>query len=550
LRSAFPRPLHAARRKRHAAIPPVWLAITLLATLCGAGSVSGGRLGRPIGVASAAHVSMPADLHALQAARLRGANSAAPNPTVLENQLPGTDAWMDDNGPNTMPGFATSSSVNVGGTIGFAFSDRTAGVPYTLKFYRLGWYGGAGGRLVLTVPNVLSRAQGYWTPGTWGLSDCPTCLVDPTTGLLDTGWAPIYSLTVPDSWTSGVYLLQALSANGRGSYVLFVVRDDSRASDIVVQAPTNTLQAYNDWGGKSLYGGVGPTTVAGSAQAVKVSFNRPFDKFGPGAIATEVQVVRFLERNGYDVTYAASEDVDRDPNLLLNHLLFLSVGHDEYWTKQMRDNGEAARDAGVSVAFFGGNDVYWQSRYEPDRNGVAQRVMVMYRDASIDPFSQTAPAQASVQFVQPPVNRPQNGFTGLIFAGSVTGTQSADWIVAPSAPDWLLAGTGLAPGDHVPGLVADECDFTANNGAQPPGLTVVASSPVNTTLNGDSHCDTVLYTAPSGAVVFNAGTRGWPAALDSCCAHYADESADARIQILVQNLLAQMGVLPSPDTGS
>ncbi|HZU75338.1 MAG TPA: hypothetical protein VFA70_01145, partial [Dehalococcoidia bacterium] len=74
--------------------------------------------------------------------------------------------------------------------------------------------------------------------------------------------------------------------------------------------------------------------------------------------------------------------------------------------------------------------------------------------------------------------------------------------------------------------------------------------PVNTTLNGDSHCDTVLYTAPSGAVVFNAGTRGWPAALDSCCAHYADESADARIQILVQNLLAQMGVLPSPDTGS
>src|SRR5262249_21293208 len=75
----------------------------------------------------------------------------------------------------------------------------------------------------------------------------------------------------------------------------------------------------------------------------------------------EYPMVRFLEREGYDVTYATDIDLHSPPptGLLTNRAAFLSVGHDEYWSKPMHDNLSAARDSGKHVAFFSGNSVWW-----------------------------------------------------------------------------------------------------------------------------------------------------------------------------------------------
>src|SRR5205823_5642582 len=101
-------------------------------------------------------------------------------------------------------------------------------------------------------------------------------------------------------------------------------------------------------------------------------------------------MLRWLEREGYDVTYDTDIDTHANGALLLAHRGFLAVGHDEYWTWQMRVNVTAARDAGVSLGFFSGNTCYWQCRFEPSLlDGASNRTMVGYKDAAatLDPLA-------------------------------------------------------------------------------------------------------------------------------------------------------------------
>src|SRR5205807_633196 len=142
-------------------------------------------------------------------------------------------------------------------------------------------------------------------------------------GLVECNWTSSYHLTIPTDWVSGVYLAKlSLSSPAAESYIVFVVRDDSRNSDVLVQASFATYQAYNEWGGSSLY------TRSGDAKTgYKVSFNRPFWRnFGAGDFVSlngnpgcEILLVRWLERQGYDVTYATDIDTHENPSLLLSH---------------------------------------------------------------------------------------------------------------------------------------------------------------------------------------------------------------------------------------
>ena len=177
----------------------------------------------------------------------------------------------------------------------------------------------------------------------------PACLTDATTGLVDCGnWAVSASWAVPADAVSGVYIAQLVRTDTGGeSQIPFVVRNDASHSDLVFQTSDTTWQAYNDWGGASLY-----TAAPAGGRAYKVSYNRPFvtradtPTAATSSSATEYPMVRFLEPNGYDVSYQSGVDTDRCGALLLNHKTFLSVGHDEYWSGNQRANVEAARDAG------------------------------------------------------------------------------------------------------------------------------------------------------------------------------------------------------------
>src|SRR5690606_36270576 len=184
----------------------------------------------------------------------------------------------------------------------------------------------------------------------------PEPFVDTETGLVDCGnWSTSATWSVPADAVSGVYVanLERLDTGARNR-VLFVVRNDGRTSDVLVQTSDTTFQAYNVWGGYSLYRG-----TAYWGRATKVSYNRPYtpDEVENDFFYGEYPLVRWLERNGYDVTYCACVDTDRRPAELLRHKVFVSSGHDEYWSGAQRAHVEAARDAGVHLIFMTGNEV-------------------------------------------------------------------------------------------------------------------------------------------------------------------------------------------------
>jgi hypothetical protein len=296
------------------------------------------------------------------------------NPIACENSKAGSpsSAWsVTGSGDPNMQGFATQMSVNVGETESFKVA--TDATSYRLDIYRMGYYGGNGARLIGTTTHSGAQSQ-------------PDCLTDVATLLVDCGnWAVSASWTVPSTAVSGIYFAKLTRTDGTtgSSQVFFVVRNDASHSDLLVQTSDTTWQAYNEWGGNSLY----TTDQATPTQdrAYKVSYNRPFSTRDTGnqdfVFEAEYPMVRFLESNGYDVSYMSGADVDRRGSLLLNHKAFVSVGHDEYWSGGQRANVEAARDAGVNLAFFSGNEIFWKTRWENsiDGSGTAYRTLVTYK---------------------------------------------------------------------------------------------------------------------------------------------------------------------------
>ena len=133
---------------------------------------------------------------------------------------------------------------------------------------------------------------------------------------------------------------------------------------------------------------------------------------------------------------------------LKQHRLFVSLGHDEYWTKQQRDAVEAARDAGMNIAFFSGNECYWQSRLEPSSTRHEARVLTCYKDATLDPKARDNPKETTVLFTDPPVSRPQSMLSGLAY-GSNTQPDYIAWRPA-NIDTWIFDGNGHPGGRCVP----------------------------------------------------------------------------------------------------
>src|SRR5712692_1031385 len=300
------------------------------------------------------------------------------NAIVRENALPGTGAWKIPSGSEAtiqIQAYASATSASPGQTLIFYVSTQLEGTPYSIAVYRLGWYGSLGGRLEAWQANLVGHAQGYWDQSRHLLVGCHSCRIDTQTGLVEAKWQPSYKLTVPSDWVSGIYLAKFVDANNFQTYVPFDVRGSTNADYVVVTSDT-TYAAYNNWGGYSLY----PFNTASSdaensggslSRASKVSFDRPYTE-GDGSghvLAFEADAIHWLEREGYDVSYISSADLHENPRQLLYHQAYISLGHDEYWTKEMRDGVEYARDHGVGLAFLGANASYWQMRFEPDSAG-------------------------------------------------------------------------------------------------------------------------------------------------------------------------------------
>ena len=345
--------------------------------------------------------------------------SDAPNEVVLENQKPGNpeSEWgIDGAGSSNIEGFATDISTNRGQTVNFKINTNSNN--YRIDIYRLGYYGGMGARKVDTIQHT-------------GVQSQPTPLRDSTTGLVDAGnWSVSASWAVPADAVSGVYIAKLVRQDGTAgeNQIPFIVRDDSSHSDVIFQTSDETWQAYNPWGGANLYQGNGPGGDSSPGRAYAVSYNRPITTRGGGLAAgpqdyifgVEFPAIQWLEKNGYDVSYMAGMDSDRLGNLIQNHKMFLSVGHDEYWSGQQRANVEAARDAGVNLSFWSGNEVYWETRFAPSISADAQpyRTLVSYKETRagpIDPSNQWTGTYRDPRFVSPTAvggGRPENALYG------------------------------------------------------------------------------------------------------------------------------------------
>ena len=463
--------------------------------------------------------------------------TGATTPTQLENAKPGDSSWELSNPAKNgeIEGYGSAPSLNRGENI--TFYVNTASSTYSLEIFRIGWYGGAGARKMLPAVVLAGFQQPLPSP-------------DPATGLIECQWAPSFVLQVPSdasdptNWMSGIYLVKLTTFDTqKQAYILFVVRDDSRPSDFLFQNSVATYEAYNLWGGMSLYS---------APRAYKVSFNRPFkDGYGAADFATwkwENHMLRFLEREGYDVTYATDLDTHSRGASLLTHKAFLVVGHDEYWSWQMRDNVEQARDHGVSLGFFGANIGYWQVRFEPSvATGAPDRTMVCYKSATLDPISQSGnPSDqrlATTRFRSPPVSRPEDALVGVMYE---TASLSGDMVVM-NASHWIWEGTGLQNADHLAGLLGYEVDRIF--GDAPPWIELVAHSPYEAMGNVGCpgvnppgcevrYSDMAVYEMESGAIVVATGTMHWNRGLDRIAAD-PESQANTAVCQATRNILAR-----------
>ncbi|HEX2698692.1 MAG TPA: N,N-dimethylformamidase beta subunit family domain-containing protein, partial [Acidimicrobiales bacterium] len=492
---------------------------------------------------------------------VRAASPCDPPVTSIiacENSKPGNpeSEWdVTGAGDTSIQGFTTDVSVNVGGTVGFKVNTNAR--SYVLNIYRVGYYGGAGARKIATVSPSVGLPQSQ-----------PACInQSSTTGLVDCGnWALSASWSVPSTAVSGVYIARLVrSDTGGASHILFVVRDDSSHSDLLLQTSDTTWTAYNSYGGNSLYVG------QPAGRAYKVSYNRPLILRGDqymraNFFANEYPMVRWLESNGYDVSYTSGVDTERAGARIQQHGTFISSGHDEYWSGGQRANVEAARDAGVNLAFFSGNEVFWKTRWENsvDASSTAYRTLVTYKEtkagAKIDPNPAWTGTWRDPRF-SPPADggRPENGLTGTIF------TVNCCWAASIKVPEddgklrfWRGTSVASQPTGGVATLAAGtlgyEWDEDLDNGSRPAGLVGLSSTTIDVSQklldfgdtygNGRATHRLTLYGAPSGALVFGAGTVRWSWGLDEVHDD-GSSTADVRMQQATVNLLADMDAQPA-----
>lgn len=519
---------------------------------------------------------------------LSSACAAGPaNPVARENALPGTESWRLQNPAleHEIEGYASAGSVAAGETISFHVS--TGAPAFSIAVYRMGYYGGAGARLMGARQGIAGRLQ--HTP----------CLN--RQGLVECDWKPSLSWRVPrkgeGAWESGVYLAKLTTEDRRrkDSYILFVVRDDAREARYVMLLPTSTYQAYNYWGGQSLYTGCTNFSFSwecpdGRRAAPAVSFNRPYAPSsnpaaaygaGAGEFLTNVQPVhegygissagwdynllRWIEREGYDVKYIASVDLHANAAALAGAAAFISTGHDEYYSGAMRARLEEALAGGLNLGFFSSNQMYWQVRFTDGSYGRerANRVMTAYRierPKCLPVLSYIGVERLTLCYrrhkdpVQEPLlttgmfrelGRPEAGLIG----NQYTANPPLSGVTVAEPHHWLFNRAAVRAGSVLKGLRGYEVNSYVP-GVSPAGTVLLTQSASE---DGTSH--TTYYIAPSHAQVFAVESMQWSWGLDDFNAPLLREDfRSASVEQITRNVFGALGEqdlvrLTAPDGG-
>jgi hypothetical protein len=407
---------------------------------------------------------------------------------VQENARPGTTDWVVTGiqTPHSLEGYASQVSAVAGDDV-ILFVNTTA-PAFHVEAYRMGYYQGLAGRLIYQSDTVGRQQQLF-----------PS--LSPGTNMVSANWEPSITLSIDQTWPPGSYLLKLVGTGGQQQYIPLTIRDDASHAAFVIQSSVTTWQAYNLWGDYSLYFGSTPGGKDFAHRARIVSFDRPYPQtWAQGAadfFGNEFPLLYEMERLGLDLTYTTDIDLHAQPQLLANHNALFSLGHDEYWSTEMRSGAQSALAAGTNLAFLGANACYRQIRLQPSAVG-PNRQQICYKDASEDPLSRESPSLTTVNWIQAPLNDPESSLIGSMYQSVGANT---DLVVTDSSA-WLWNNTGLSDGEQLLGVVQGEYDRYVPSLPNPAGVDVLAHTPVPGQGNWS---DITYYTLPAGGGVLASG---------------------------------------------
>lgn len=354
------------------------------------------------------------------------------------------------------------------------------------------------------------------------------------------GWGVAFTAQTAADWQSSIYVA-TFRIGDTALVVRFVVRprDPGSTSSVLLETCVTTEEAYNSWGGHSLY--PSPGSVGAADRGRKVSFERP----GVGGYDAESTFLRWMEDNGLTAEVCTGVDLHAGLIPLDRYTLLLSVGHDEYWSKEMRDAVEGFVGAGGNLAFFSANTCWWQIRLEDDN-----RTMVCYKCASEDPLTGQDDGRVTVNWYDAPVLRPENTMTGVSFrygAGHWIGGDNGAYTTA-FPEHWVLEGTGLGAGDQFAhGLVGYETDaalFSIADGVPVVGGTdgtpidfqILATADLNGWEPFGQGGMATMGLYQRNGTVFTTGCVDWFRGLD-----------DGVVSRITHNVVARLRALKPPD---
>jgi hypothetical protein len=460
-------------------------------------------------------------------------------------------------------GFARQMSWEHGDTATFSLSGQVDHV----EIFRMGT-NGLNGQQVAVLTGIKHVNQ-------------PACLQLPE-GSADCGnWAVNASWPIPGNAASSIYRAVPMTSNGaEGPAIWFVVRCDECHSQIVVMTSDETWQAYNVYGGGSLYMQASPDGQRAGSREHRVSYNRPllFSEWSypPNA---ELPMLNWLTAEGYDFQYVSQVDVEANPGILLGHRIMVTVGHLEYVSDNQRSAIENAIAHGVSWANLTGNDFYWkidpQASIDPSHQ--PNRTIVCYKetlvDQDINPSLIWTGTWRDRRFSPPnDGGRPENVLTGQLFTVDTVPRDDSIQFTADEGRSPFLrytAAANLRAGQVLtmpPGTLGYEWDeVKTDNLTLPRNELALSTAVVNDVIElqpnakGDysqqvfvphqtaTHHVT-LYQAPSGAWVWSAGTVQWSWGLSDDHARFTNHTANPVMQQATVNIFIDMGVHPGqPD---
>jgi len=365
-------------------------------------------------------------------------------------------------------------------------------------------------------------------------------------GWLGANWPLSHTWVVPAGWTTGSYFARFTTTDATTHSHPFAIRPvtPGSTSRIVFCLDYNTRNAYNFWGGASLYTGFPP--------AVKVSFQRPFaaeNGLGKGAYLPP-QCHGRIEAEGYPLEYVTEWDVHQNPSILQAYDIVIWSAHQEYNSRQFYDAIQAHHDRGGHLLFFSANDLWWQIRYED--NGAT---MVGYKSTAIpnDPMYGVNNALVTTHWYDPLLNRPGESLQGISFLANSGGFFLPENYKVRKASHWIFSGTGVQNGQTLgQTLAGGETDFIGR--ASPPVVDILLAARRSRPALGQTppqsfeavgaiyYEDSPAYGFPNGrgGEVFSAGTQ-------SFCTMFRDNDPDSAIgKRMLRNLLDHMLANPPP----